>query len=46
MKKAIAGLDPEQRGVLLYLADLGLASCSAALASSLLRAIVDLTSWM
>ena len=46
MKKAMAGLDPEQREALLYLADLGLASSTAALAASLLRAIVDLASWV
>jgi hypothetical protein len=44
MKKAMAGLDAEQRKALLYLADLGLAICSAALAASLLQAIVDLAS--
>ena len=42
MKKAMAGLDAEQREALLYLADLGLATCSAALAVSLLQAVVNL----
>ena len=42
MKKAMAGLDAEQREALLYVADLGLAVCSAALAAGLLRTIVDL----
>jgi hypothetical protein len=42
MKKAMAGLDAEQREALLYLADLGLANCSAALAVSLLQAVVHL----
>jgi hypothetical protein len=42
MKKAIAGLDAEQREVLLYLADLALAVCSAALGVSLLHAVADL----
>jgi ABC-type nickel/cobalt efflux system permease component RcnA len=44
MKKAMAGLDEEQREALLYLADLGLAICSAALTVGLLQAIVDLAS--
>jgi ABC-type nickel/cobalt efflux system permease component RcnA len=44
MKKAMAGLDAEQREALLYLADLGLAICSAALVVSLLQAMVDLVS--
>ena len=42
MKKAIAGLDAELREALLYLADLGLAVCSAALGVSLLHAVADL----
>jgi hypothetical protein len=42
MKKAMAGLDAEQREALLYLADLGLSICSAALAVCLLQAVVDL----
>ncbi len=42
MKKAIAGLDAEQREVLRYLADLGVAVCSAALVVSLLQAFADL----
>ena len=44
MKKAMAALDAEQREALLYLADLELAICSAALVVSLLQAIVDLVS--
>jgi ABC-type nickel/cobalt efflux system permease component RcnA len=44
VKRATAGLDAEQREVLLYLVDLGLAICSAALAVGLLQAIVDLAS--
>jgi hypothetical protein len=35
-------LDAEQREALLYLADLGLAVCAAALAVGLLRAVIDL----
>ncbi len=42
MKRAIAELDAEQRETLLYLADLGLASCAAALAVGLLKTIIDL----
>jgi ABC-type nickel/cobalt efflux system permease component RcnA len=42
MKKAMAGLDEEQREALLYLADLGLAICSAALAVGFLQAVVGL----
>jgi ABC-type nickel/cobalt efflux system permease component RcnA len=44
VKRPTAGLDAEQREVLLYLADLGLAVCSAALVVCLLQAIVDLAS--
>ena len=44
MKKAMAGLDAEQREALLYLADLGLAICSEALAVNLLQAVVGLVS--
>jgi hypothetical protein len=38
----MAELDAEQREALLYLADLGLASCTAALAVALLKAIIEL----
>ncbi|MBR0691810.1 hypothetical protein [Bradyrhizobium lablabi] len=41
MRKAIAQLDAEQREQLLYLADLGAALCSSALAVGLLKVIVD-----
>jgi hypothetical protein len=44
VKKAMAGLDAEQREAMLYLADLGVAICSAALAVSLLQAVVGLAS--
>jgi hypothetical protein len=44
MKKVTARIDAEQREALLYLADLGLAVCSAALGVSLLHAIADLVS--
>jgi len=44
VKKAMAGLDAERREALLYLADLGLALCSAALAVNLLQAMVGLVS--
>jgi len=40
----MAGLDAEQREALWYIADLGLAVCSAALVVSLLQAIVGLVS--
>jgi len=42
MRKATAQPDPKQRDALLYLADLGTAILSAALAVNLLRAIVNL----
>jgi hypothetical protein len=44
VKKAVARLDAEQRDALCYIADLGLAVCSAALVVSLLQAIVGLIS--
>jgi hypothetical protein len=44
MKKAMARVDAEQREALRYLADLGLAVCSAALGVSLLHAVADLVS--
>ncbi len=44
MKKAMAGHDAAQRETLRYLADLGLAICSAALLVSLLQAIIELAS--
>jgi hypothetical protein len=46
MKKAMAEADAGRREVLLYLADLGLAVCSAALGVSLLHAVADLVSGM
>lgn len=39
MRKAIAALDTEQRAQLLYLADLGTAMFSSALAVSILKAV-------
>jgi hypothetical protein len=42
MRKATAQPDPKQRNAVLYLADLGTAILSAALAVNLLRAIVNL----
>ena len=42
MKKAMAELDAEQREALRYLADLGLAVCSAALIVVLLQAVIGL----
>jgi hypothetical protein len=42
MRKAIALLDAEQREALVYLADLGISSFSAALVVVLLKSIVDL----
>jgi len=42
VKKAMAGLDAEQREALRYIADLGLAVCAAALVVSVLQVIVDL----
>ena len=44
MKKAMAAAGAERREVLLYLADLGLAVCSAALGVGLLHAVADLVS--
>jgi hypothetical protein len=44
MRKALAGLDAEQREALLYLADLGLAMFSAALVVSVLETVVSLVS--
>jgi hypothetical protein len=44
VKKAMAGLDAEQREALRYIADLGIAVCSAALTTSVLQAIVGLMS--
>jgi len=41
MRKAIAELDAEERAALLYLADLGTATCASALIVSLLKLIVD-----
>lgn len=42
MRKAMAELDSEQRGALLYLADLGTAICASGLVVSLMKALVDL----
>lgn len=42
VRKAFAGLDAEQRAMLLYVIDLGLAAFSSALVVSLLKFIVDL----
>jgi hypothetical protein len=41
MRKAVDQLDAEERAALLYLADLGTAICSSALAVSLLKLVVD-----
>jgi hypothetical protein len=41
MRKVIAQLDEEQKAQLLYLADLGTAMFSAALAVCILKGIVD-----
>ncbi|MBR0873838.1 hypothetical protein JQ633_26000 [Bradyrhizobium tropiciagri] len=42
MRKAIAELDAEQKAQLLYIADLGTALCTSALAVSILKGIVGL----
>lgn len=42
MRKALSELDAEQKAQLLYVADLGTALCSSALAVSILMAMVDL----